>query len=222
MLVEDHFKETESLLRVVPADEIACWLLKKGYFPEQYVLPPSFQVSDFELRDRPYNRDLCSLTRRRLNNISYPKTLLTSRTFGIQHPWNYHDIVYYLMEEWDFVLDHLFHEDIKIYSYSFPIPVSRNKSGRLSKLRSGRMIYEWLSMAEKDLVVDAANYQLFARTDITNLYASIYTHSIGWALHGREESFTDTTFTLLGNKVDRLTQYANDARTNGIPVGSAA
>jgi retron-type reverse transcriptase len=118
-------------------------------------------------------------------------------------------------------MDHIFHQDLKIFSYSFPIPVNARASGRLGNLRSGRMIYEWIEMAEKDLVAEAHKYNFIVRADITNFYNSIYTHSIGWALHGREEAFADKKFKLTGNKVDKLIQYANEAKTNGIPVGSA-
>ena len=82
------------------------------------------------------------------------------------------------------------------------------------------MIYEWLKMAEKDLILDAKHYQFIARTDITNFYSSIYTHSIAWALHGRDEALEDRELNLFGNKIDKLIQYANDGRTNGIPIGS--
>jgi retron-type reverse transcriptase len=220
MLIENHFKETEELLRQVSAEDVANWLLNEGFFPEQYILPPSFQVLSFELKQEPYNKDLSDLTKRQLINISYPKTPLTSRIFGIQHPYNFHDIVFYLKNEWNSVVEHLFHQELKIYSYSLPIPVSKKHQNSLSNLRSGRMIYEWLEMAEEDLVLESGNYQFIARTDITNFYASIYTHSIGWALHGREKAFLDKTYNLLGNKIDRLFQYSNDGRTNGIPVGS--
>ena len=84
------------------------------------------------------------------------------------------------------------------------------------------MIYQWLAMAEKDLIVDAGSYSYIARTDITNFYGSVYTHCIAWALHGREAALKDkSSCCLLGNKIDRLMQYANDARTIGIPVGPA-
>jgi len=221
-VVEKHFRDTEELLWAIPAKGVATWLLNEGYFPERYVLPPSFHVSGFSLKKKVYNKDLSSsLARRKLINISYPKTALTSRIYGIQHPWNYHDIVYHLTENWEFVLDHLFHKNIKIYSYSLPIPINKGQRGNLSPLRSGRMIYEWIEMAEKDLVIESRNYQYIVKTDITNFYASIYTHSIGWALHGWEEAFKDKECTLLGNKIDKLVQYSNDARTNGISIGSA-
>ncbi len=220
-LPEQHFRETEKLLRAIDKDKAAKWLLNEGYYPEQYVLPPSFSVDTFELQATPYNKVLKDLARRQLINISYPKTLLTSRVFGIQHPWNYHDIVFYLMQEWTMILDHLFHNNLKIFSYSLPIPVNARNVGELSPLRSGRMIYEWIAMAEKDLVGEAHDYNLIIRTDITNFYNSVYTHSIGWALHDREPAIADKEYKLLGNKIDRLIQYANDGRTNGIPVGPA-
>lgn len=221
MQVEKHFRETEKLLREVSVDEVAAWFLNKGYFPESYVLPPSFKVSDFSLKKVPYNKDILSPKRRKIINISYPKTMLTSRTFGVFHPWNYHDIILNIYDNWSLLVDHLFNEEIKIYSYSLPIPINAKNKGSLSLLRSGRMIYEWIEMAEKDLIVDASSYNFIARTDITNFYSSIYTHSIGWALHGREEAFKDKECNLVGNKIDRLIQYSNDARTNGIPVGPA-
>ncbi|HQU32039.1 MAG: hypothetical protein HRU72_12295 [Planctomycetia bacterium] len=220
-LPEKHFKATAKLVRALDKDKVAHWLLNNGYYPEQYVLPPSFSVTDFRLKSKPYTKDLKDPTRRNLVTISYPKSLLTSRVFGIQHPFNYHDIVYWMIDDWDTIIDHIFHSDLKIFSYSFPIPVNARETGSLSPLRSGRMIYEWVEMAEKDMVAEAHKYNLIIRADITNFYNSVYTHSIGWAIHGREEALADKEYLLTGNKIDRLIQYANDGRTNGIPVGSA-
>ena len=84
--VEKHFKKTAKLVRAIDKKVIAEWLLTEGYFPEQYVLPPSFSVTDFKLKTKPYNKNLNDPARRKLVTISYPKSLLTSRVFGIQHP----------------------------------------------------------------------------------------------------------------------------------------
>jgi len=220
-LVEKHFKNTAKLVKALDKQEIANWLLNNGYYPEQYVLPPSFTVSDFKLKRKTYFKDLKDPARGNLETISYPKSLLTSRVFGIQHPFNYHDIVFYILDDWDNILEHLFDDDLKIFSYSFPIPVNAKETGKLSTLRSGRMIYEWIEMAEKDMVAEAHKFNFIIRSDITNFYNSVYTHSIGWAIHGREVAFADKELKLTGNKIDKLVQYANDGRTNGIPVGSA-
>jgi len=220
-LVEKHIRQTEKLLRAIDNEIIADWLLNEGYFPEQYVLPPTFKVDGFQLAENPKNADINDLARRKIISISYPKTLLTSREFGIQHPSNYHDIVFYLINNWDDIISLIFNKKNKIYSYSFPIPVNSKDKGKLSPLRSGRMIYEWIAMAEKDLVAEAHRYNFIVRSDITNYYNSVYTHSIAWAIHGQEEAFADKENNLFGNKIDRLVQYANKGRTNGLPVGSA-
>ncbi len=170
---------------------------------------------------KPNVKDLEKIGRQKVISISYPKSILTYREFDIQYPYYYHDIIFWMMQDWDDILKHLFHKDNRIYSYSFPIPVNARDKSNLSSLRSGRMIYEWIAMAEKDLVAEANKYNLIVRSDVTNFYNSVYTHSIGWALHGQEVAFKDKTYKLTGNKIDRLVQYANYGRTNGIPVGSA-
>jgi len=220
-LVVEHFKQTKEILESIPKEKIGQWLLEEGYFPEGYVLPPSFKVQKFELKDEPYI-DLNDKNKPKvgkIESVSYPKTNLTSRSFGIFPPHHYHDMVYHLINSIDEVINVLFHEDLKIYSYSFPIPI--NKNNKLSSLRSGRMIYEWITMAEKDLVTEAHSYQYIVRTDITNFYPSIYTHSISWIFNDRKEARKDKEYMLLGNKIDKLLQLANDSKTNGIPVGSA-
>ncbi len=209
-------------MRAIPKEEMAEWLLKAGFFPESHILPPTFVSDSLELKEKPYNKDIQSLTRRNLLTISYPKSLLSSRIFSIQHPYNYHDIVFHLHHNWESVLSKLFSEENKIYSYSIPFPVCNKDKFTQSRLaRSRHMVYEWIQMAENDMVQDAIRYDFLAKTDITNFYHSIYTHSIAWAIEGRETAFSDREYVLLGNKIDKLIQYANDGRTNGIPVGSA-
>lgn len=220
-LPEEHYKETCSLLKAIDKNKIATWLLEEGYFPEQNILPLSFKVANFVLKNDPYIRNLKKPPRSNLGCVSYPKSFLTSRVYGIQHPHHYHDIVYWLIKDWAAIIDHIFSNDNSIYTYSIPIPVNAKSKGELSPLRSGRLIYEWIEMAERDLVAEAHRFKVLIRTDVTNFYNSVYTHSIAWALHGRDIAFSDKNFKLIGNKIDKLVQYANDGRTNGIPVGSA-
>ncbi|AEA42456.1 RNA-directed DNA polymerase [Fluviicola taffensis] len=231
-LPEKHNADTKKLLKSVPKSTIAKWLLEQGYYPEQYVVPPCFQVKKFELQARPYCEvDISGVQSKfepeksDLINVSFPKTQLTDRTFGIIEPKIYHDLVWYLMDEWDLITKSLFKPQNKIYPYSFPIPISKRSEGGLSQLRSGRMIYEFLEMAENDLVAEAYNYKFILKTDIKNFYPSIYTHSIAWAIHTKELIRTKGNRAnyskYLGLKLDKLIQYANDGCTNGIAIGPA-
>ena len=231
-LPKEHSKETKRLLKSVSKDIISKWLLEEGYYPEQYVMPPTFKVNKLELQANPYylvdttsGQPKFDPIKSELVNISFPKSELTDRTFGILEPKIYHDIVWYLNNEWDLIIKSLFNPSNKIYSYSFPIPVSKNNEGSIGNLRAGRMIYEFLEMAENDLVAEAYNYKYILKTDIKNFYPSIYTHSIAWALHTKElirkKGNRADYANFLGLKLDRLFQSANDGCTNGIAIGPA-
>lgn len=231
-LPQKHLSDTKTLIKKVPKEIIAKWLLEEGYYPEQYVVPPCFDVSRFELKVKPYFEVDTSGTQPKfepekqdLVGVSFPKTELTDRTFGIIAPKIYHDIVWYLTNSWDSILNVLFKPQNKIYSYSFPIPISKKYEGQLGNLRSGRMIYEFLEMAENDIVAEAYNYKYLLKTDIKNFYPSIYTHSIAWAIHTkaeiRKKGHRSKYDKYVGLVLDKLFQYANDGCTNGIPIGPA-
>ena len=92
-LPEEHFKETERLISLVGDKLIADWLIKQGYYAEQYVLPPCFKVEKFKLKRTAYFKVKTKGTRVEYNvstadlmNVSFPKSQLTERTFGIIHP----------------------------------------------------------------------------------------------------------------------------------------
>lgn len=231
-LLKEHYLETKRLLKKVPKANISKWLLEQGYYPEQYVMPPCFSIKQFDLQATPYFKVNTSGAQPKFEpdkadhiTVSFPKTELTDRTFSIIPPKIYHDLVWYLTNEWDLVLKSLFKRQNKIYSYSFPIPVSKNNEGGLGHLRAGRMIYEFLAMAENDLIAEAYNYKFILKTDIKNFYPSIYTHSIAWALHTkdliRKKGNRADYSNFLGLKLDRLFQSANDGCTNGIAIGPA-
>jgi len=51
-LPEKHFKETKRLLAKVNVSQISKWLLEQGYFAEQYILPPAFNVEKYNLKKK--------------------------------------------------------------------------------------------------------------------------------------------------------------------------
>lgn len=56
-------------------------------------------------------------------------------------------------------------------------------------------------------------------TDISRFYHSIYTHSIPWALHGKNFAKVNRRLDSLGNKLDYLVRQGQDGQTVGIPIG---
>lgn len=230
--IQKHWNETKELVDKVSSKDIGQWLLEEGFYPEQYIFPPNFSIEEFSLQEQPYHKAPTKKGDRDFNpklnsseilNISYPKSELTDRVFGIYSPKAYHDIVWYIEKNWNQIKNHLFDNSNKIFSYSFPIPVTKNSVGKLGILRTGRMIYEYLELAEKDILSESYKYKFLLKTDIKNFYPSIYTHSIAWAIHKKEKirDGNENNFRLVGNVLDKLIQFGNDRKTNGIPIGPA-
>lgn len=220
-----HSQKTEKLARSLKPVEIYNWLMTVGYFPEAYILPPCFYVGKHPSYGKRYFTYTAKKYRPKISQLCefhFPKSNFTDRNFSIIDPEIHNDIAFEFADNWNEVLDIIFHTDKCIYSYSFPIPVDASNAGFLGKLRSGRMIYEFIEMAENDLVEEAYRYKFLIRTDIKNFYPSVYTHSIAWAFH--RKSFIRTgnnrsDYTLLGNRLDKLFQNANEGCTNGLPIG---
>ncbi len=222
METKKHFKKTYKILQQINVKELADWIMQQGFYPESYVLPPCFRVDNFQLQKHPISKVKQNKTNYKYNiqeskilKISFPKTKLTDRVFGVMHPNLYHDIVFCMMENWDEILKHLF-DDREIFSYSFPIPITSEFT--ITSKRQERMIYEYIEMAEKDLLMDSVNFKYVVHLDIKNFYHSVYSHSIPWALHGMTSRIPED-YSKFGHKLDKLFHYANDKCTNGIPVG---
>ena len=228
--VELYKEATYDLVRSLNGNDIYFWLLDHGYFPESYVVPPCFHVSKRPTTPREYfpvtvnrgNRTTYRPSRTECIKVHFPKTELTDRTFGIIDPEIHNDIAYVISQNWSDIASAIFRTNSNVVSYSFPIPIDSKKPGRIGFLRAGRMIYEFIGMIDDDIASITYQYTHLVKTDIKNFYPSIYTHSIAWALHGKDfirRSENIRNYNLIGNKLDKLFQNANDGCTNGVPIG---
>ncbi|MCI0343419.1 MAG: RNA-directed DNA polymerase [Planctomycetales bacterium] len=225
--VARHRRTLHRLADAIRWPTVFDWIVDHGYFPESFVLPPCFRVATRPRIRKPFAKVTGGgrqyrFTARECVDVHFPKSDLTDRHFAIMHPEIHYDIAYHVSRNWKTILRALFPQDSKVTCYSFPIPLDGRQPGRVGRLRSARLIYEFLGMAEDDLATIAYEYTHLVRADIRNFYASIYTHSIAWALHGKRwirRPQNRHNFRHLGNRLDRLFSYANDQRTNGIPIG---
>jgi hypothetical protein len=229
---KEHCQKTKELALQLSKEKVYKWLVTEGYFPEAYVLPPCFQVTKspefgkiyFEVKKKGKQKKTeFKPILSEIQQVNFPKTDFTDRTFGIIHPKIHSDISYIIANNWSTVVNSIYNDENQVYSYSFPFPLDSKKPGKIGKKRSGRMIYEWIEMVENDVASIAFQYEHLIKTDIKNFYPSIYTHSIPWALHGKDNIKNDknkrNNYHLFGNRLDKLFQNANDGCTNGIPIG---
>lgn len=84
-----------------------------------------------------------------------------------------------------------------------------------------KTIINWWSRVEQQSIELSLQYKYLFITDITNCYGSIYTHSIAWAIMGKEEAKRQRdNHSLLGNKLDVAFQSMQYGQTNSIPQGN--
>ena len=95
------------------------------------------------------------------------------------------------------------------------------KSIPLVENKKQETILNWWKRIEQSSIKLSLEYKYVFHTDIVDCYGSIYTHSIPWALHGKEESKDKkNSKELIGNIIDWHIRMMRYGQTNGIPQGS--
>ena len=109
----------------------------------------------------------------------------------------------------------IFSGNEKIKCVSYPVEsltVQKDKAEQVSS---------WWEKLEQRSVSLALDYEYLIRTDISDCYGSVYTHSIVWALHGKETAKRKRKDkSMIGNIIDKRIQDIRGGQTNGIPQGS--
>lgn len=93
--------------------------------------------------------------------------------------------------------------------------------GDSDKSHKAACVSDWWENVEQKSLTLSLKFRYMFVTDITNCYGSIYTHSIAWALMGKDIAKSKKGKPgLLGNIIDTYMQGMQYGQTNGIPQGS--
>lgn len=140
------------------------------------------------------------------------------RPFELVHPAIYMTLVKTLCQEANWKLLQGRFEELHsgiVECTSFPMASNDQEKHDAAQVRNWWMRYEQRSLEL------SMSYTHLIKTDVTNCYGSLYTHSIAWALHGYENSKADTgAKSLLGNEIDFHIRNSRYGQTNGITQGS--
>ncbi len=108
-----------------------------------------------------------------------------------------------------------FASDSRIQCLSIPVESATREKDKAAQVN------RWWTAIEQRSIELSLDYKFMAQTDITACYASIYTHSIAWALHSRAVAKNKKNCTeMTGYIVDNHIQDMRQGQTNGIPQGS--
>jgi len=143
------------------------------------------------------------------------------RPFQLIHPALYVSLTHNITNttNWDLIKLRFaeFQQNDRIECHSTPLVSEDEKSDKQSQ------IYEWWKKIEQRSLTLALDYNHVLHLDISDCYGSLYTHSIAWALHTKEEAkkpMNRDNLNLIGVVVDKHLQDMSHGQTNGIPQGS--
>lgn len=138
------------------------------------------------------------------------------RPITLIHPLIYVNLVNFITIEknWNKILELLNKPKKIIYCTSLPV-----ESFKRDKDTKG-VILNWWKNFEQLQIKKSMEYKYCMHTDISNCYPSIYTHSIPWAIMGKEDAKARKGDNCFGNNLDELIRHMQYGQTNGIPQGS--
>lgn len=141
------------------------------------------------------------------------------RPFELIHPVIYVDLVNLLTQPkaWAEIQTRFaeFAKNPKIRCLSIP------QESLTKRKDQGAQILHWWQGIEQASIELALDFNHMLHADIADCYASVYTDSIAWAIHGKAEAKAKKhDHSLIGNGIDTRIQDMQHGQTNGIPQGS--
>lgn len=212
----------------LPHDEARVYFLKS----ESYLrleLPTYFRFDEL-LNDvaREVERNFSPKNHRskvrKCDNVNY--TILNNldgkyawRPYEIIHPVLYASLVNQMTKKksWRIIVRRFeqFAQDSQIRCLSLPVQSLSTMTDSAEQVR------QWWEEVEQESVELSLDFEYVFHTDIEDCYASIYTHSIAWALHTRKKAKKHKgRMSFIGNVIDTHIQDMRSGQTNGIPQGS--
>ena len=192
--------------------------------------PPYISFDDIlkkvnSLLDDDLKKDIQISSPAKVENINY--TIFQNkdgkyawRPIQLTHPVLYMLLVRSITKEenWNTICKRFkyFKTESKIKCMSLPVKSLEKKQ----KNRSEQILF-WWENTEQESIKQSLEYEYLANIDISNCYGSIYTHSIPWAIYGKEEAKKNRgNKRLIGNIIDEHLRDISYGQTNGIPQGS--
>ena len=223
---EKSQKRARSIVEL-SSDEARAFLLKQeSYYRNS--LPPYFHFKGLlgDVDQALKGKDLTSLSKRKPRKHSGVNYLLLDNKDGryswrpleLIHPALYVSLVNRMTESdaWRIICNRFeeFGNNSKISCLSLPVESLTDESDKAEQ------ISQWWHEVEQKSVEYSLDFGFLIQTDIVDCYAAIYTHSIAWALHSKNEARNDQKCHLIGNIIDNHIQDMRNGQTNGIPQGS--
>ncbi len=188
-------------------------LLSRGYFPSE--LPTPFTTESFGSRSNIFRaawktEDIDGY-RTSAEDYSIPRYGHARRKLSIVNPINQFRVAELISENWKDIRDRIKRSTISEFDPKITFTGRRAVNG-----------VDFLAVSARRAAI-LAEFGRYVKTDITRFYPSIYTHSIAWALLGKEyykANYKDPVVKgHFANSLDKAIAAGQQGQTSGIPIG---
>ena len=181
-------------------------LLTRGYFHDRVIPPLGSEALAPAIPElRGYVRAQQRRKRRsRCAHHSVPKKKHLRRVLSIPNPFHQTLLCAEIERNWP---------QLQSFCAGSQISLSVPQDSAKRALQSNHDI----SAVTTERALRSIGKRYLLKADFARYYPSIYTHSIPWALHGKQNSRVDQS--LFGNAIDRRVRDTQDQQTGGIPIG---
>lgn len=252
----EYSKVIQQRIIDLSAEEAKRFLMKQDSFcnislPKYFCFQKLLDAISEEFEDKSYRniKNLCGnkLRPHNIPNVNYQffqnkDGLFSWRPLQIINPVIYTYLVSEITEtnNWELLVNRFkeFNRINNIFCYSLPIP------GNSLQTNTADTVQNWWNDIEQQSIKLALDYNYLMITDISDCYASVYTHSIVWAMCDEEnakkiffanqrgirkedkkiilESIPEIAIKRydIGDTIDKAIREMSYQQTNGIPQGS--
>jgi len=220
------FKTYFDYMDEISSDELFEGLLGDGLFAEK--IPPVFTSEAFSDWSKTQEEKTFADKKSRKKNVDWEyygkdyirydnmRNINIPRPLAIPNPITYRNQCKALSDSWDELKAHFKDK-------------TNNQSHKLSrihirKLENKKYLFEmnYKNFSKDDLDIENAlsiGSRYVVKADISNCFPSIYTHSIPWALVGKEKAKQNQKDTEWFNQIDKFTRNLKFGETHGVLIG---
>lgn len=187
-------------------------VLAKGYFPRE--LPISFTTESFAAAWGPINTAVPTQAKTIPATLNLARPGSLRRRLSIPNPFSQLALVRECAAGWGEIQAHVRESRI---SLTTPTYVTASLGRAIPPRR-------WLPDRPRERAARMQRARYVFRSDVSECYASIYTHSLEWALHTKEAAKARIGGSgsggapPLGERLDKAVRKGQDNQTKGIPI----
>lgn len=189
-------------------------LLCFGMFPERLEGVLTSEIFGNSILSKQVKLNISKKDTFKLLSYKLTRNNNAPRYMGIPHPLAFVTLCNKLSQHWDRI--ETVYKVSGFKKRSMLIPKEFNKNNRLVSMDS----YDTNSNSDKIQIELQFGKKYYVHADISEFYASIYTHSLCWALVGKKEAKQNIKDKKKWyNVLDRACRVLQDGQTIGLPVG---